>query len=62
MESEKLNKLSNKVEKSEDAAAIIREYEEIIQTNKKKIIRIAYQQCKVFKRFKEKEKFIEMMK
>ena len=37
-------------------------HEEIIQAKKANIIRIAYQQGKVFKRFKEKEKFIQMAK
>ena len=54
VESEHLDKMTNRVEKSEDAVFIIREYENIIRTKKKNIIRIVYQQGKVFKRFKEK--------
>lgn len=50
------------VEKFKDAAAIIREFGEIIQTKKTNIIRITYQQGKVFRRFKQREKFIEMIK
>lgn len=50
------------VEKFEDAAAIIREFGEIIQIKKTNIIRITYQQGKVFRRFKQREKFIEMVK
>ena len=39
---------------------IIEQYEYIIKTKKKGIISIAYYQGKVFKRFKEKEKFIKL--
>ena len=44
------------------AAAIIREFGEIFQIKKTNIIRITYQQGKVFRRFKQREKFIEMVK
>ena len=40
---------------------IIEQYEYIIKTKKKGIISIAYYQGKVFKRFKEKEKFIKLV-
>ena len=43
-----------------DGAAIIKQYEEIICT-KKKNISITYHQGKVFKRFKDKEKFIKLV-
>ena len=43
------------------AAKIIKHYEDIIKTKKKGIISIAYYQGKVFKRFKEKEKFIKLV-
>ena len=42
-----------KVDKCEDAAAIVKEYEKKICTKKKNIIYLAYQQVKVFLRFKE---------
>ena len=54
--------MADKGEKSEDATAMTRELEEIIHTKKKSNIGLAYQQGKVFKRFKEKEKFITMVK
>ena len=41
-------------------AEVIKQYEFIIKTKKKRIISIAYYQGKVFKRFKEKEKFIKL--
>ena len=55
---EELNKKANRVQKSEDATTIIKKYKEIIRTKKKSIVCITYYQGKVFRRFKEKEKFI----
>ena len=56
-----LNELAEKVEKPEEAADIIKQYEEILHTKRKGIIFVAYYQGKVFRRFKEKEKFIQMV-
>ena len=53
-------KKPDKVETPEDAATIIKQYEDIIRTKKKSIISAAYHQGKVFKRFKEKEIFIKL--
>ena len=61
VEIEELNKQAQKVEKLEDAADIIKQYEEILRTKRKGIILVAFYQGKVFKRFKEKEKFIQMV-
>ena len=61
IEREELNEKAEKVEKPDDAAAIIKQYEDIISTKKKNIISIEYDQGKVFKRFKEKEKFIKLV-
>ena len=47
-----LNKKANKVEKPEEAADIIKQYEEILRTKSKGIISIAYNQGKIFKRLK----------
>ena len=57
----KLNEKADKVENPEDATAIIKQYEDIIRTKKNNIISIAYHQGKVFKRFKDKEKFIKLV-
>ena len=38
------------------------QYEDIIRTNKKNIISAAYQQGKAFRKFKEKKKFINLIK
>ena len=62
IEIEELNERAEKVEKPEDAVHMIMEYEEIIRVKKKGIIMVAYYQGKIFKRFKEKEKFQEMVK
>ena len=56
METDELNKQAEEVQKPEDAADSIRQYENIIRTKKKGIINIAFNQGKVFKKFKDKEK------
>ena len=58
---EDLNKLAEKVEKPGDAADIIKQYEEILRTKRKGMISVVYYQGKIFKRFKEKEKLIQMV-
>ena len=60
-ENKELVKISE-VEETEDAAAVIREFEEIIKSKKKNIVWSAYQQGKVFKKFKENAKFIDVVK
>ena len=61
VEIEEVNDRPERVEKPEDAIHIIMEYEEILRAKKKGIIMVAYYQRKIFKRFKEKEKFQEMI-
>ena len=61
IETQELNEKADKVEKPEDTATVIKQYEAIIRTKKKNIISIAYHQGKVFKRFKDKEKFIRLV-
>ena len=61
MESEELNKQAEEVQDTEEAAKVIQKYENIIRTKKKGIISIAYHQGKVFKKFKDKEKFITVV-
>ena len=56
IETEELNQKDEKVEKPENAAPVIKQYEDIIRTKKNSIISIAYDQGKMFKRFKEKKK------
>ena len=68
VETEELNKMSEEFEKSgccyrkiEDVTAVIKQYKDIIRSKKKGIISIAYYQGKVFKRFKDKERFIKLV-
>ena len=56
-----LNELAEKVEKPKEAADIIKQYEEILQTKRKGIISVACYQGKLCKRFKKKGKFIQMV-
>ena len=56
-----LNELAEKVEKPEDAATIIKQYNEILSTKRQDIISVTYYQGKFFKRFKQKGRFIEMV-
>ena len=61
IESEELNKEVKKVQDPKEAAKVIQKYEYIIKTKKKRIIGIAYQQGKVFTKFKDKEKFVKLV-
>ena len=61
VEPEELNKKAEEIQESEEAAEVIKQYEYIIKTKEKGIINIAYYQGNVFKRFKEKEKFIKFV-
>ena len=61
VESEELNTEAEGVQDTEEAAKVIQKYENIIKTKKKGIISIAYHQAKVFKKFKEKDKFIKLV-
>ena len=58
IETEELNE---KVDKTEDAADVIKEYKEILRTKRKDILSVAYHQGKVFSRFREKEKFMKLV-
>ena len=61
IETNQLTKEIQEVEDPEKAAGLIQECESIIRTKKKGIIPIAYHQGKVFKKFKDKEKFITLV-
>ena len=56
-----LKKEAEEVQDPEKAVIIIEWYENIIKTNRKGIINVAYHQGQVFKRFKEKEKFAKLV-
>ena len=50
------------MKKCEDAVLTVRAYEEIIKTEKENVIYIAYRQALIFKKFKQKENFIRLIK
>ena len=56
-----LNKEAEEVQDPEKAIIIIERYQNIIKTNRKGIINVAYHQGQIFKRFKEKEKFAKLV-
>ena len=58
---EDLNERANRVEGYEEAMDIIKEYEDIIKTNKKNIIFFAYQEGKVCRKFKENRKIKSLL-
>ena len=61
LECEDLNKEAEEVQDSERAAEIIKRYQDIIKIKNKGIINVAYHQRQVFKKFKEKEKFVKLV-
>ena len=61
VEFEDLNKEAEEMRQPEKAAEVIKRYEDIIKMKKKGIISVAYHQGKIFKRFKEKEKFVRLV-
>ena len=61
LEFEDLNKEAEEIQDPEKAAEIIKRYEDIIKTENKGIINVAYHQRQVFRRCKEKEKFAELI-
>ena len=61
LDSEELDREAEGVKYPEKVAKVIEKYEYIIKTKKKGIISISYHQGKVFKKFKEKEKFMKLV-
>ena len=61
LERKDLNKEAEEVQDLERAAEIVKWYEDIIKTKNKGTINVAYHQGEVFKRFKEKEKFVKLV-
>ena len=58
IETEEQNEDANKAKKPEDAADIIKQYEEILRTKSKGIKSVAYHQANVFSHFREKERLM----
>ena len=61
IELDDLNKQAEEVQDPKKAADVIKQHEDVIRTKKKGIINIAFHQGKVFKQFKEKDKFITLV-
>ena len=61
VEPNELNKQAEEVQKPKNAADLIKKYEGIILTTRKGIINIAFHQGKVFRKFKDKDKFITLV-
>ena len=61
VETEGLNEQAGIVDKPEDAADLIKKYEEVLKTKRKGIISVAYHQRKVFSRFPEKVKLVRLV-
>ena len=61
VETEELNEQAGIVDNPEDAADLIKKYEEILKTERQGIISVAYHQGKVFSWFREKEKFVRLV-
>ena len=61
VEFDDLNKEAEEVQDPEKAVIKIERYENIIKTERKGVINIAYHQGQVFKRFKEKETFAKLV-
>ena len=61
VETYELNKQAEEVQDPKEAAKVIQKYENIIRTKTKGIINRAFHQDKVFKKFKDKEKFITLV-
>ena len=59
VEIEELNERAERVEKPEDAADIIMEYEEILRVKKKGIIMVAFYPGKISNALKKKRSFKE---
>ena len=55
------NKEAKKIQDPKKAADIIKRYEDNIKTKNKGIVNVAYHQGQVFKKSKEKEKFVKLV-
>lgn len=56
-----IDETGTRIEKPEDAATVIREFEEIIKSKKKNMTCLAYQQRRTFCKFNEREKIAKII-
>ena len=61
VEMEDLNELAEKVQKPKEVADVMKQYEDILRTKRKGMVSVMYYQGEIFKRFKEKQKFLQMV-
>ena len=61
VEFDDLNKELEETQDAEEAAKIIKQYEDIVKTKNKGIINVEYHQGQVLKRFKEQENFAKLV-
>ena len=61
VEIEEFNEQARIADNPEDAADLIRKYDEILRTKRKGIISVAYHEGKVFSRLREKEKLVRFV-
>ena len=61
LENEDLNQSLENARNYEEAIPVVKEYETIIRPKKKGILNVVYRQGLLFKRFKESNKFLEML-
>ena len=60
VEFDDLNKEAEKIQDPEKAAEIIKQYEDIIKTKNKEVIKVAYHQGQIFIRFKQKKSLLSL--
>ena len=61
-ENEELDQQADQAKGQEKAIPVIQDYEQIIRFRKKGIFKVAFRQGKIFKRFKDLERFREIIK
>ena len=61
-ENEELNLRSDNVRNCEDVIPVVKEFDNIINCKKKGILNLPYEQGLLFKKFKESDRFKEMLK
>ena len=58
VESEELNKEAEEIQQPEEAAKVIEQYEDILKTKKKGIMRIAHYQGNIFKALRKNKSLL----
>ena len=61
-ENEESNKSADNLTNYEEAISVVQEYETIVRFEKNNILNVAYRQGTMFKKFKDSNRFLEMLK